>query len=58
MGSRELALKVVTADKAQAERVRERTEVRDRASEDCNAAQVAQDLVIIGSVAQVVRAHP
>ena len=48
----------MTADKAQAEGVRERTQVRDRSSEDCNTAQVAQDAVIIGSVAQVVRAHP
>ena len=54
----ELALWIVTAGKAQAEGVRERTHVRDRASEDCNAVQVAQDAVIIGSVAQVVRAHP
>ena len=54
----ELALQIVAAGQAQAERVRERTGVRDRVSEDCNAVQVAQDVVIIGSVAQVVRAHP
>ena len=30
------------ADKAQAERARERTHVRDRVNEDCNAAQVVR----------------